>query len=95
MRSLISYICHSFCNFRVNLEMASLIVCVLKAKDMDGNRGLKIAIDYKYVNKFTEPSVAPLEDINDLIQQVGASNYMSLFDVKSGYHQCIVREEDK
>jgi len=75
--------------------MASPIVCVLKAQDKDGKRGLRIAIDYKYVNKFTEPSVAPLEDINDLVQQVGASNYISLFDAKSGYHQCVVKEEDR
>jgi len=75
--------------------MASPIVCVLKAKDKDGKRGLRIAIDYKYVNKFTEPSVAPLEPIDDLIQQVGASKFISLFDAKSGYHQCIVKEEDR
>jgi len=33
--------------------MASPIVCVLKAKDKDGKRDLRIAIDYKYVNKLS------------------------------------------
>jgi len=69
------------------------IVCVLEAKDKDGKRGLWIAIYYKYVNKFTELSVAQLDPIDDLIQQVGASKLISLFNAKSGYHQCIVKEE--
>ena len=75
--------------------MASPIVCVLKAKDKEGARGLRIAIDYKYVNKFTQPSVAPLDDIGEIIQKVGASNYISLLDAKSGYHQCIVNKDDR
>jgi hypothetical protein len=58
--------------------MASPIVCILKAKDEDGHRGVRIAIDYRYVNKFTLPSVAPLEDIDEIIQKVGASEYISL-----------------
>jgi len=75
--------------------MASSIVCVLKAKDKEGKRGLIIAIDYKYVKKFTEPSVAPLEPIDEHIQQVGASKFINLFDAKSRYHQYIVEEEDR
>jgi hypothetical protein len=46
------------------------------------------------VNKFTSPSVATLDDISEIIQKVGASNYIILFDAKSGYHQCIVNKED-
>ena len=37
--------------------MASPVVCVLKAKDKDGKRGLRIAIDYKYVNKSSSHSL--------------------------------------
>ena len=80
---------------RSTSPMASPIVCGLKAKDKEGARGLRIAIDYKYVNKFTQPSVAPLDDIGEIIQKVGASNYISLFDAKSGYHQCIVNKDDR
>jgi Reverse transcriptase (RNA-dependent DNA polymerase) len=36
-----------------------------------------------------------LEHIDDLIQQVGASNFISLFDAKPGFHQFIVEKEDR
>ena len=49
---------------------ASPLVVVLKARDKDGNRPVRLAIDYRYVNKYTAPSVAPLEDISEIIQQV-------------------------
>jgi RNase H-like domain found in reverse transcriptase/Reverse transcriptase (RNA-dependent DNA polymerase) len=74
---------------------ASPLVVVLKAKDKDGNRAVRLAIDYRYVNKHTAPSVSPLEDISEIIQQVGKSNFISSFDTKSGYHQCLVRPEDR
>ena len=76
--------------------MASPIVCVLKrSTDKDGKRDVRIAVDYRYVNKFTEPSVAPLEDISEIIHKVGASNFISVFDAKSGFHQFPVAEQDR
>jgi len=75
--------------------MASPVVCVLKPKDKDGHQGVRIAIDYRYVNRFTTPSVAPLEDVSELLQQVGRYKILSLFDVKSGYHHCKVAEQDR
>ena len=38
--------------------MASPIVCILKGKD--GKNGARIAIDYRYVNKFTRADALPL-----------------------------------
>ena len=80
---------------RSTSPMASPIVCVLKPKDHEGHQGVRIAIDYKYVNRFTVPSVAPLEDVSDLLQEVGQYKILSLFDVKSGYHHCKVAERDR
>ena len=74
---------------------ASPLVVVLKAKDKDGNRPVRLAIDYRYVNKYTAPSVAPLKDISEIIQQVGKSCFISKFDAKSGFHQCLVKPEDR
>jgi len=48
----------------------SPLVVVLKAKDKDGHRAVRVAIDYRYVNKYTAPSVVPLEDISEIIQQI-------------------------
>ena len=39
--------------------------------------------------------MVPLEDISEIIQEVGKSNFISTFDCKSGYHQCLVKPEDR
>ena len=73
--------------------MASPIVCVMKGKAGEG--GIRVVIDYRYVNKYTVPDVTPLPDIADLIQRIGRSNFISCFDAKSGYHQIPVWPADR
>ena len=74
---------------------ASSIVVVLKQLDADGNRKIRLAIDYRWVNKYSEPTVPNLCDMDELIQAVGGSHYISLFDANSGYHQTLIRESDR
>ena len=74
---------------------ASPIVVVLKQPDSNGNRKVRIAVDFRWVNKFTEPAVNNVEDISELIQEVGKSRYISVFDAKAGYHQTLVNESDR
>ena len=73
----------------------SPLVCVLKPKDKYGKRSVRTCIDYRYVNRYTKPSANTLEDISEIIQQVGNAKYISKFDAKSGYHQCPVKPEDR
>jgi len=42
-------------------EMGSPIVCVLKGKD--GKDGVRIAVDYRYLNKYCPSDAHPLPDI--------------------------------
>jgi len=65
--------------------MASPIVCVLKGKN--GQNGVRIAIEYRYVNRYTLPGLMPLANVLNLIQPNGQSVLISSFDAKSGYHQ--------
>ena len=51
--------------------MASPVICVLKGKD--GKEGVRLAIDYKYVNKFTVSDAYPTPDLADIVQEVGES----------------------
>jgi len=44
-------------------EMGSPIVCVLKDKD-----GVRIAVDYRYLNKYCEGDPYPMPEISDLIK---------------------------
>jgi hypothetical protein len=71
--------------------MASPVVCVLKGKD--GKDGVRLAINYQYVNKHTTPDVLPMSDISEVIQRVGKARYITCCDAKSGYWQCPVRED--
>ena len=73
--------------------MPSPVVCVLKGKD--GKGGVRLAVNYQYLNKYTVPDVLPLPDIAQVIQKVGAYRYISLFDATSGYHQCSIRPQDQ
>jgi hypothetical protein len=69
-------------------EMASPIVCVLKGPE--GKNGVRIATDFRFVNKYSLGDAFPLSDPADLIQKMGRARYISTFDAKSGYHQTMV-----
>ena len=56
-------------------EMSSPIVCVLKGKQ--GQDGVRIAVDYRYVNKHCEGDAYSLPNIEDVIQRVGKANWIS------------------
>jgi len=73
---------------RSSSAMASPIVVVLKR---DG--GVRIAVNYQYVNSHTVPDVTPLTSISEVIQQVGRAKKISVFDATAGYHQCPVKPE--
>jgi len=72
-------------------EMASPIVCVLKGKD--GRDGVRIAVDYRYVNKYGIGDAYPMPDITELIQKVGQAKVISTFDAKGAYWQIGVRPD--
>ena len=74
---------------------ASPLVVVLKQPDAAGTRKLRLAVDFRWVNKYTEPSVPNVGDIGELIQAVGNSRFISIFDANSGYHQTLVKESDR
>ena len=74
---------------------ASPLVVVLKQPDAAGTRKLRLAVDFRWVNKYTEPTVSNIGDMNELIQAVGNSRFISIFDANSGYHQTIVKESDR
>ncbi|GJT94523.1 hypothetical protein Tco_1090041 [Tanacetum coccineum] len=50
--------------------------------------------DYQELNKLTVKNRYPLPRINDLFNQLQGSRYFLKIDLRSGYHQLRVREED-
>jgi len=66
-------------------------VCVLKGKD--GKDGVRLAVDYRYVNKYTIGDSYPTPTIDDIVQRMGKARYLSSFDARGAYWQCKVRAD--
>ncbi|GJU13459.1 putative reverse transcriptase domain-containing protein [Tanacetum coccineum] len=54
----------------------------------------RMCIDYPNLNKLTVKNRYPLPRINDLFDQLQGSSVYSKIDLRSGYHQLRVQEED-
>nr|GEW41324.1 putative reverse transcriptase domain-containing protein [Tanacetum cinerariifolium] len=65
---------------------------VLFANKKDGS--FRMCIDYRKLNKLTVKNRYPLPRINDLFDQLQGSSVYSKIDLRSGYHQLRVCEED-
>ncbi|GKE35154.1 putative reverse transcriptase domain-containing protein, partial [Tanacetum coccineum] len=65
---------------------------VLFVKKKDGS--FRMCIDYRELNKMTVKNRYPLSRIDDLFDQHQGSSIYSKIDMKSGYHQLRVREQD-
>ncbi|GJS72371.1 putative reverse transcriptase domain-containing protein [Tanacetum coccineum] len=65
---------------------------VLFVKKKDGS--FRMCIDYQELNKLTVKNRYPLPRIDDLFDQLQGSSVYSKIDLRSGYHQLRVRDED-
>ncbi|EOY03078.1 Retrotransposon protein, putative [Theobroma cacao] len=65
---------------------------VLFVKKKDGS--LRLCIDYRQLNKVTVKNKYPLPRIDDLFDQLQRAQCFSKIDLRSGYHQLRIRNED-
>ncbi|GJT93685.1 putative reverse transcriptase domain-containing protein [Tanacetum coccineum] len=65
-------------------------VLIVKKKD----ESFRMCIDYRELNKLTIKNRYPLPRIDDLFDQLQGSSVYSKIDLRSGYHQLRVKDED-
>ena len=65
---------------------------VLFVKKKDGS--MRLCVDYRGLNKITVKNKYPLPRVEDLIDQLQGARYFSKIDLRSGYHQIRIHEND-
>lgn len=68
---------------------------VPKKNDASGIKKFRLVIDYRKLNEKTINDSYPIPNIVDILDKLGKSNYFTVLDLKSGFHQIEVDEKDR
>nr|GEX84913.1 putative reverse transcriptase domain-containing protein [Tanacetum cinerariifolium] len=87
--------------FRINLvPSAAPVACapyhlaLSEMKELSKDGSFQLCIDYRELNKLTIKNRYPHLRIDDLFDQLQGSSVYSKIDLRSGYHQLRIKEED-
>lgn len=68
---------------------------VPKKMDSSGEKKWRIVIDYRKLNDVTVDDKFPIPNIDNILDKLGRAQYFSTIDLAKGFHQIIVKEEDR
>lgn len=68
---------------------------VPKKSDNSGKQKWRIVIDYRKLNEVTISDKFPLPNIDSTLEKLGMAQYFTTLDLAKGFHQILVREEDR
>lgn len=57
--------------------------------DASGKRKIRVVIDYRKLNDKTINDKFPMPEIEDILDNLGKSQYFTTLDLKSGFHQAL------
>lgn len=66
-----------------------------KGTDEYGNKNLRMVTDFKKLNEKTISDKYPIPDVSVILSNLGQAKYFSTIDLKSGFHQILLKEEDR
>lgn len=68
---------------------------VPKKQDNSGIKKWRIVIDYRKLNENTVDDKFPIPNLNGILDKLGKSQYFTTLDLAKGFHQILVKEEDR
>ncbi|KAL0269063.1 UNVERIFIED_CONTAM: hypothetical protein PYX00_010798 [Menopon gallinae] len=78
-----------------NSPWSAPLWAVPKKPDSSGNKRWRIVIDYRKLNQVTIGDRFPIPNIEENLDQLGHSKYLTTLDLASGFHQIPVKPSDR
>nr|GFB49036.1 putative reverse transcriptase domain-containing protein [Tanacetum cinerariifolium] len=94
-RTLISHGCQGFLASVMDTSLESPnIENLYVVREFADDGSMRLCIDYRELNRITIRNPYPLPRIDDLFDQLQGAKYFSKIDLRSGYHQLGMKDQD-
>ena len=78
-----------------NSPYSSPVLIIPKKLGLDGSKSWRIVIDYRKLNEKSVGDAYPLPLIADILDKIQEAKYITVIDLKSGFHQVKIAKKDR